>query len=316
MMHRRSASVLSALALLALLLAACTAGPSPTASPAPTATPSPLPTSSPTPTLEPTPTPVPTSTPVPTPTPVPRYTLKKSVLPYLGIGTFRSYVMGLAGHFTGDDGRSDTVFRLEGGGYVVLTFKPSYVFGSSVDTITIDDADGTRTRAIPNRSEDFDVLYGQLGIAKGALSMTVRGEVKASEIKAALGEPLSDVSSERTEYEMHYMDRRMTYDGFEIWLYRFFDAEDKDAYRVESLKTTRTDLVSPCGWRIGMTAAEAVAAAEPYDWFLLPKLGADGKLATLEIVIQDLYGYGRNAVFAFDDDIATSMYFTDVSVGA
>jgi hypothetical protein len=271
-------------------------------------------------TSTPAPTFTPTSTPVPTPSPVPRYTLNQSVLPYLALGTYQSYVMGLAGHFMGDDGPFDTVYHLEGGGYVVLAFRSPIAMGQdwrqSVDSITIVDSTGTTVHTIPDRPQDFDVLFGQLGFTKDGLTMAIRSKVRISDIQAALGEPLSDVSTDRTEYEIRYWHRTMKYNGLEIGISQLFDATDKDIYQVEYLDSTCTDLVSPCGWRIGMTAAEAVKAAEPFDWFQLPKLGPDGKLAELDIVIADFYGYGENAVITFVDDIATSIHFTWVSVGS
>ena len=65
-----------------------------------------------------------------------------------------------------------------------------------------------------------------------------------------------------------------------------------------------------------MSATDAIAAAESIDWYLLPKVGADGRLTTLDIVHPDFYGYGTNATIRFEEDKVVSIGFNYVSVGS
>jgi len=259
-------------------------------------------------------------TPTPEPTRAPRYTMPKAYLKYIGFGTLGSYVMALAGHDTGETEKSDPVFFLEGGGTVTFTYDESgQTLGTPVIGITVDDGSGPVVRKAGDRTHLTPSDRSRFALQKGSLVLEQSGDVKVSEMIATFGAPISDTTVEGPNLhweEKKAWHRSMTFSDLEIELYQLDDATDKDVYEIVYETSTDSSLVTTLGWRIGMSATDAIAAAESIDWYLLPKVGADGRLATLDIVHPDFYGYGTNATIRFEEDKVVSIGFNYVSVGS
>ena len=262
-------------------------------------------------------------TPTPEPTRAPRYTLPKSALKYIGFGTFGSYVMALAGHDTGESGGSDTVFFLEGGGTVSFTFGSYFGEGDwriSVDGITVSDSSGIAVRTAGARTQLVASDRGRFAFQKGSLVLQQGGDVKVSELVSVFGSPISDSTVEgpglHWEEGKKAWHRSMQFPGLEIELVQIQDATDKDVYEIAAEISTDASLTTPLGWMIGMSATDAIASAETIDWYLLPKVGTDGLLSRLDIVLPDFYGYGSNVRFTFEGDQVVSIGFNYVTVGS
>jgi hypothetical protein len=259
----------------------------------------------------------------PEPTRAPRYTLPKSALKYIGFGTFGSYVMAMAGHDTGESGGSDTVFFLEGGGTVVLTFSSYFGEGdwrTSVDGITVTDTSGTTSRSAGTRTQLEASDKSRFAFQKGSLILQQGGDVKVSELISAFGSPVSDVTVEGSGLhweETKAWHRSMEFPGLEIELVQLQDATDKDVYEIASETSTDASLTTPLGWKIGMSATDVIAAAETVDWYLLPRIGAEGLLSRLDIVLPAFYGYNdSNVSITFEEDKVVSIGFNYVTVGS
>jgi hypothetical protein len=259
----------------------------------------------------------------PEPTRAPRYTLPKSALKYIGFGTFGSYVMAMAGHDTGESGGSDTVFFLEGGGTVVLTFSSYFGEGdwrTSVDGITVTDTSGTTSRSAGTRTQLEASDKSRFAFQKGSLILQQGGDVKVSELISAFGSPVSDDTVEGPGLhweETQAWHRSMEFPGLEIELVQLQDATDKDVYEIASETSTDASLTTPLGWKIGMSATDVIAAAETVDWYLLPRIGAEGLLSRLDIVLPAFYGYNdSNVSITFEEDKVVSIGFNYVTVGS
>lgn len=262
-------------------------------------------------------------TPTPELTRAPRYTLPKSALQYIGLGTFGSYVMAMAGHDTGETGGSDTVFFLEGGGTVSFTFGSYFGEGDwriSVDGITVSDSSGTVVRTAGARTQLAACDRSRFAFQKGSLVLQQGGDVKVSELISAFGSPVSDDTVEgpglHWEEGKKAWHRSMKFPGLEFELVQLQDATDKDVYEIAFETTTDASLTTPLGWKTGMSATEVIASAETIDWYLLPRIGTDGLLSRLDIVLPDFYGYGSNVRFTFEGDQVGSISFRNVTVGS
>jgi len=259
-------------------------------------------------------------TPTPLPTQAPRYTLPRAYLQYIGFGTYGSNIMAMAGQDTLASGACDTVFFLDGGGTVSFTFDGEFgeeFWKIGVSGITIDDASGAVVRRAGTRlTPDDPNLYA---FQKGSLVLRRGGDVKASALIAAFGSPTSDVTAEGPNLhweEKKAWHRSMKFSGLEIELYQLDDATDKDVYEIVFVTGTDSSLTTSLGWMMGMSAKDVIAGAEKVDWFLLPKVGSDGRLARLDLVIRDLYIYGTHVTFLFEDDKVVSIRFNYITVGS